>query len=116
MSDGTVVLTGGSLAVVAFWGADVPGFADVATALGLAQSLLEVRSWLASLRLAAGLPAGLCDLGVPWERVEAVLPRAARSSGVATLPRPLPDAGLEDFARRGWSGSVDEEVLHAGRP
>lgn len=103
-------------AVVEFWGADVTGFVDVASAVGLAQGLMEVRAWLASLRRAAGLPAGLCDLGVPWERVEAVLPRAARSSGVATLPRPLSDTGLVEFARRGWSGSVDEEVLHAGRP
>lgn len=102
-------------AVIAFWGADVDGFREVAAALGLPRNPVQVRARLASLRQAARLPASLRELGIPWSSVEAILPRAARSSGLAALPRALPDSGLETFARRAWLGSVDEEVLHAGR-
>jgi alcohol dehydrogenase class IV len=102
-------------AVVEFWGADVRGFGEVAGALGVEPTVGAVRSWLAGLREAAGLPASLRELGVEWSNVEAILPRAAESSGIAVLPRPLVDAGLIGFARRGWAGPLEqEEVPHAG--
>jgi maleylacetate reductase len=102
-------------AVVEFWGADVRGFRDVALAVGVEPTVEAVRCWLAALREAADLPASLRELGVAWASVDAILPRAAGSSGMAVLPMPLPDSGLMSFARRGWAGPVEqEEVLHAG--
>jgi alcohol dehydrogenase class IV len=101
--------------VVSFWGSGVRGFYDIASALDLAPTPDAICSWLAMLREAADLPPSLRDLDIPWASVEAILPDAARSSGVAVLPRRLPKSGLGNFARLAWAGSVDEEVLHAGR-
>lgn len=101
-------------AVVSFWGSDVPGFSDIAVAVGRAANPSRVQSWLGALRATARLPGCLRDLGVPWASVEAILPRASQSSGIAVLPRTLSGSALEDFARRAWAGSIDEEAVDAG--
>jgi alcohol dehydrogenase class IV len=67
------------------------------------------------LRGAAGLPPTVRELGIGWERVESILLRAARSSGMAFLPGPLPAGGVEAFARCVWDGCPPGEVLNAGR-
>jgi alcohol dehydrogenase len=101
--------------VVAFWGGQVAGLDDIAAALELDATPASVSSWLSALREAAGLPPSLRELDVPWSGVEAILPTAAKSSGISVLPRRLPGSGLARFARRGWAG-VDEEVMNGGRP
>lgn len=100
--------------VIAFWGEDVPGFADVAAALDVAESAAAVAGALATLRRRAGLPGSLAELGVPWESVEAILPQAARSSGMPALPAPVGAAGLASFAARAWAGDRQEEVTQSG--
>lgn len=102
-------------AVVRFWADESSGFAEVATGLGVEPTVEDVCGALERLRLAAGLPPSLRELGIGWKRVEAVLPQSARSSGIAVLPRPLSDGALAAFARRAWSGRLDKEVLDAER-
>jgi alcohol dehydrogenase class IV len=100
--------------VIEFWGPAAPGFRDIAEASGVEAGTNEVVAALDRLRVAAGLPESLDELGIAWDRVEAVLPRAARSSGIAALASPLPEGGLEAFAHRAWTGHIDEEVANAG--
>lgn len=100
--------------VIEFWGAAARGFADIAAACGVAATASDVGAALGGLRVAAGLPESLDELGIAWDRVEAILPRAAKSSGIAVLPSPLPEGGLEAFARSAWRGRIDEEVANAG--
>lgn len=100
--------------VIEFWGSAAPGFADIADACGVEARTDEVVAALDTLRKAAGLPGSLDDLGIAWDNVAAVLPQSARSSGIQALPSPLPDGGLEAFARRAWKVRIDEEVVHAG--
>jgi alcohol dehydrogenase len=97
--------------VVRFWDDDVRGFEDVASGLGVAPSADAVAGRLAWLRGLAELPATLREHGIAWTDVAGVLPRAARSSGIAVLPRTLGDGGLEAFSRQAWGVTVDEEVL-----
>lgn len=99
--------------VIEYWDGAVPGFAGIAEACGVSPTAGGLSAAMGEWRIAAELPDSLDELGIGWERVEAILPRAARSSGIALLPRPLPDGGLEAFARRAWQGRIEQEVAHA---
>lgn len=99
--------------MVALWGADVDGFSDVAEAFSVAPTVPDVLEVLASIRRLAQLPSSLAELGIAWASVEAVLPKAARSSGISVLARPAEEGMLEDFAQRAWRTAPEREVLDA---
>jgi maleylacetate reductase len=101
--------------VIEFWGEGVPGFADIAAALGVAPSRTAVREALACVRLRAALPSSLAELGIDWDSVRSILPFAGRSSGIAVLPEPVDSARIESFAFRAWAGGdPTEEVSDRG--
>jgi alcohol dehydrogenase class IV len=99
--------------MVELWGTDVAGFADVAAACQVPPTLAEVLAVLARLREVAELPRSLAGLGIPWPAVEAVLPKAAKSSGMTVLARALESTTLEQFAQRAWRSAPDQEVVDA---
>lgn len=100
-------------AVIRHWQTEEQRLAEIGAALDVGSSVEDVCSVLARLRRAARLPSSLREHGVGWESVEAVLPQAARSSGMACLPRPVTDDELAEFARGAWLGRTEEEVLDA---
>jgi alcohol dehydrogenase len=98
-------------AVISFWGEDVRGLPDVAAGFGVERSQQAVLDVLARLRQRAGLPGSLEAMGIGWESVEAILPRAARSSGIAALPGSVDAPSIESFAARAWAGGVSQEEV-----
>jgi alcohol dehydrogenase len=88
------------------WGA-VDGMREAAAALGLATDSRadDIAKVLDCYRSAAGLPASLRELGIKWETVKSILPRAAKSAGIPNLPRDVGAHGVEAFARIGWEGT-----------
>lgn len=99
--------------MIELWGADAPGFTDVAAACDVAPNVPDVLSVLAQMRELAHLPASLAGLGISWTSIEAVLPKAAKSSGMSVLARQPDATTLERFAQRAWRNAVDQEVLDA---
>jgi alcohol dehydrogenase class IV len=89
--------------VVNFWGIS-SGFADVCRAFGVGETVEEMTKILDRFRQTAGLPVSLEELGITWGSVAEILPRAAQSSGIPWLPRPLQEGELERFAYQAWSG------------
>jgi alcohol dehydrogenase class IV len=99
--------------MVELWGAEAPGFADVAAACDVPANVPDVLSALAQVRELARLPASLSGLGISWTSIEAVLPKAAKSSGMSVLARQPDATTLERFAQRAWHSAVDQEVFDA---
>ena len=92
--------------MVRHWG-PVDGVQEAASALGLGAGSghEELANVLEGYRSAAGLPRSLRELGIEWETVKGILPRAAKSAGIPSLPRDIGAPGVEAFARIGWEGS-----------
>jgi alcohol dehydrogenase class IV len=92
--------------MVRHWGA-IDGMQDAISALSLGpeSGAEEVATVLDRYRIAAGLPASLRELGIEWETVKRILPRAAKSAGIPNLPRDIGAHGVEAFARIGWEGA-----------
>jgi len=99
--------------MVELWGAGVRGFADIAAACAVPPNVPDVLSALARLRALAQLPASLEGFGISWTSIEAVLPKAAKSSGMSVLARQPDATTLERFAQHAWRHVVDQEVLDA---
>jgi alcohol dehydrogenase len=99
--------------MVELWGAEARGFRDVAAACDVAPNVPDVLSALAQVRELAQLPASLAGLGISWASIEAVLPKAAKSSGMSVLARQPDATTLEQFAQRAWRNAADQEVLDA---
>jgi alcohol dehydrogenase len=74
---------------------------------------VDVREALKQLREDAALPPNLYELGVPWQSLMHILPRAAQSSGMTVLPQPMTPPELEAFARRAWKGPTTKEAAVA---
>jgi alcohol dehydrogenase len=94
-------------ALVRFWDNDTPGLAEVALALGVPAAADRVADVLDDFRRMAQLPHSLREMGISWDSVVGVLPQAARSSGMRSLPRPIDTLELERFARSAWEGGPD---------
>lgn len=99
--------------LIELWGAEAVDLEPVARACRVEASPEAIGAVFARLRDDADLPATLAGLGIAWTQVEAVLPKAAASSGIAVLPRPLAEGGLDAFARRAWNASRETEDSHA---
>jgi alcohol dehydrogenase len=88
--------------LIRFWGDDTPGLGQVAAALGVPAAADRVADVLDEYRRLARLPRSLQEMGIQWDSIVAVLPQAARSSGMRSLPRPIDAHELERFARLAW--------------
>jgi alcohol dehydrogenase class IV len=99
--------------VVRHWGDDADGMAEASAALS-ASGAAGVAHVLDDLRSKAGLPGTLEELGIRWDDVLAVLPTSFKSSGIASLPRPLDASGLESIARLAWGAPPRKEGARAG--
>ncbi len=80
------------------------GLTRAADALAVEDDPDSVASALDAVRIAAGLPASLRELGVTWAQMRTVLPLAAASSGIPALPRQVDAADIRSFARAAWEG------------
>jgi alcohol dehydrogenase class IV len=89
---------------VTFWESS-PGISLVASGLGVAPAAEHVVAALEDYLDRAGVPRSLSGLGVPWDAVDAVLPIARRSSGLAAIGDRVTEQVLRSFAQRAWHGA-----------
>jgi alcohol dehydrogenase class IV len=95
-------------ALIDYWAPRVVSFGHIRRACE-ADSPEDVKAFLARLRRTAALPDSLAELGIKWESIAEVLPRAAMSSGMSVLPRTVSATELEAFAARAWKGTSTKE-------